>query len=187
MSIISGEFELSLLSQAPAPKVELPPLEQPAQVNVLTTAEEVLASTLLVAGRAQRLMSVYTPNLEPDLYDQTAFLDIVKRFVLARSFAKVRVLIGDGSRLYRDVHRFAAMSRRLTSYIEVRVLGEDAPKPSPGYLIADDRAIIYRSNATQWEGVVDLNNPAVARMHLADFDAQWISHAPDYGYRVAGR
>lgn len=183
----TGEFELSLLSQTPAKGLELPPLERPPQVNVVTTQEEVLAATILVAGSAQRLMSIYTPNLEPDLYDQTPFLDIVKRFVLARSFAKVRVLLGDGSRMIRDVHRFVAMSRRLTSYIDIRVLGEDAPKPHPGYIIADDRAILYRTNAAQWDGIADLDNPAVARMHLADFDSQWVTHAPDFGYRVARR
>lgn len=183
----TGEFELSLLSQTPAPRLELPPLEVPPQVNVVTTKEEALASTLLVAGSAQRLLSIYTPNLEPDLYDQTPFLDIVKRFVLARNFAKVRVLLGDGTRMHRDPHRFAAMSRRLTSYIDVRALGKDAPQPHPGYIIADDRAILYRANAAQWDGIADLDNPAVARMHLADFDAQWVSHAPDYEYRIARR
>jgi len=183
----TGEFELSLLSQTPAPRLELPPLEAPPQVNVVTTMAETLAATLHVAGSAQRLMSICTPNLEPDIYDQTPFLDIVKRFVLARSFAKVRVLVADGSRLVRDVHRFAAMSRRLTSYIDIRALGEDSPKPFPGYIIADDRAILYRANAAQWDGIADLDNPAVARMHLADFDAQWITHAPDFAYRVARR
>ncbi|MFO1508742.1 MAG: hypothetical protein U1F31_03120 [Steroidobacteraceae bacterium] len=183
----TGEFELSLLSQTPPPRLDLPPLEAPPQVNVVTTLEETVAATLLVAASAQRLMSIYTPNLEPDLYDQSPFLDIVKRFVLARSFAKVRVLTADGSRLNRDVHRFVAMSRRLTSYIDIRVLGEDIPKPFPAYIIADDRAILYRANATLWDGIADLDNPAVARMHLADFDAQWIAHVPDYGYRAARR
>ncbi len=183
----TGEFELSLLSQAPAPRLDLPPLETPPQVNVVTSLEETLAATIRIAGSAQRLMSIYTPNLEPELYDQPPFLEIIKRFVLARSFAKVRVLLGDGSRMIRDVHRFVAMSRRLTSYIDIRALGADAPNPHPGYIIADDRAILYRANAAQWDGVADHDNPAVARMHLADFDAQWISHAPDYGYRIAHR
>jgi len=69
----TGEFELSLLSQTPPPRLDLPPLEAPPQVNVVTTLEETLAATILVAGSAQRLMSIYTPNLEPDLYDQSPF------------------------------------------------------------------------------------------------------------------
>ena len=48
----TGEFELSLLSQTPAPRLELPPLEAPPQVNVVTTMAETLAATLHVAGSA---------------------------------------------------------------------------------------------------------------------------------------
>jgi len=188
-SVVSatGEFELSILTQAAPAVMDLPPLEPPPQVNVLTTLEDVRSAVNMVAASAQRLMSIYTPNLEPDVYDQPAFLEIIKRFVLARRFAKVRVLLGDGSRILRDSHRFVAMSRRLTSYIDIRVLGDDTPNPSPGYVIADDRAITYRHNATQWEGVADLNNPIIARMHLAEFDEQWISHAPEFILRVARR
>jgi len=51
-------------------------------------------------------MSIYTPDLEPDLYDQTAFLEIVKHFVLARSFSKVRVLLVEPTRVMRDSNRF---------------------------------------------------------------------------------
>lgn len=181
----TGEFELSLLSQTPALPVELPPLPTHPQVKVLTTEDEVRNATAIVAASAQRLMSIYTPNLEPELYDQTPFLDIIKRFVLSRSFAKVRVLLGDGTKLRRDAHRFVAMSRRLTSYIDIRLLGADMPRPCPAYLIADDRAIIYRATSAQWDGIADLNNPAVARMHLADFDAQWVAHTPEHLFRVA--
>ncbi len=39
-----------------------------------------------------------TPDLEPEIYDQPPFLEIIKRFVLARSFAKVRVLLRDQAR-----------------------------------------------------------------------------------------
>lgn len=183
----TGEFELSLL-QGPLDAAAAPPIVTPAQVNLLTSLEDVVAATNSVAASAQRLMSICTPDLEPELYDQTAFLEILKRFVLARSFAKVRVLIGDGSRLSRDAHRLVALSRRLSSYIEFRILGADAPSPMAGYLIADDRAIVFRANASHYDGVADLNNPAVAHVHLSAFDEQWLSHGPkESSYRVARR
>lgn len=173
----TGEFELSLLE---APTAAAPPCAQPAQVDVLTTVEDVQRGTIRVAASAQRLMSIYTPNLEPEIYDHSPFLDVLKRFVLARSFAKVRVLLADGSRLVRDNHRFVAMSRRLSSYIDIRVLScPSASEPSPAYLIADDRAIVYRANRAVWDGIADLNNPAVAHVHLASFDEQWIASAPE--------
>ncbi len=62
---------------------------------MLTSLDEVRAAVNEVAATAQRLISIYTPDLEPDLYDQSAFLEIIKHFVLARSFAKVRVLLAE--------------------------------------------------------------------------------------------
>ena len=41
---------------------------------VLTSLAEVRAAVNEIAATAQRLISIYTPDLEPDLYDQSAFL-----------------------------------------------------------------------------------------------------------------
>ena len=56
-------------------------------LTVLTTLAEVRAAVNEIAATAHRLISIYTPDLEPDLYDQTAFLEVIKHFVLARSFS----------------------------------------------------------------------------------------------------
>ncbi len=66
-------------------------------------------------------MSIYSPDLEPELYDQTPFLEIIKRFVFGRNFAKVRIMLTDRTRMIREGNRLVAMSRRLTSYIEMRL------------------------------------------------------------------
>ena len=117
-----GEFELSILTQTvdPAPALAPAPTPPSQSMTVIGSLEEMRAAFNRVAASAQRLMSIYTPDLEPELYDQTEFLDIVKRFVLGRNFAKVRVVLGDGARLLRDGNRFVAMGRRLTSYIDIR-------------------------------------------------------------------
>ena len=69
-------------------------------LSVLSTLAEARTAVNEIAATAQRLISIYTPDLEPDLYDQTPFLEVVKHFVLARSFAKVRVLLAEPTRPY---------------------------------------------------------------------------------------
>ena len=153
------------------------------QIRVISSLEEMRAAVDAVAGGAQRLMSIYTPDLEPDLYDQNGFLEIVKRFVLARRFAKVRVLLSDSGRLLRDNNRFIAMGRRLTSCIDIRPAvvpaGQRPASHAGAYLIADDRAIVYRVHLDRWDGVADLNNPPVARQYLDEFDEIWHASSPD--------
>jgi len=154
---------------------------------VFTTLAEARQAVNRAATSAQRLMSIYTPDLEPDLYDQTAFLEIVKHFVLARSFSKVRVLLVEPTRVMRDSNRFVAMGRRLSSCIDIRYVAAQSPQRASAYLIADDRAIAYRMRADTWDGIADFNNPPVAKLYLTEFDTVWNASAPEHGLRVARR
>jgi hypothetical protein len=154
---------------------------------VFTTLVEARQAVNRAASAAQRLMSIYTPDLEPDLYDQTAFLEIVKHFVLARSFSKVRVLLVEPTRVMRDSNRFVAMGRRLSSCIDIRYVAAQSPQRASAYLIADDRAIAYRMRADTWDGVADFNNPPVAKLYLTEFDTVWNASAPEHGLRAARR
>lgn len=189
----NGEFELDILTQgSAAPVASLAPERAPVanasgSVEVVESLEEMRNAINVVAASAQRLMSIYTPDLEPEIYDQSAFLEIVKRFVLARRFAKVRVLLDHRARLVRDQHRFIAMSRRLTSYIDLRVAPRPGEQRAAAYIIADDRAIAYRVQVGAWDGVADYNNPPVARLHLAEFDAAWIACEPERAAKLASR
>ena len=186
----TGEFDFGKISRAPATEARaMPAIPAGAEehVRVIASLEEMRAAIDIVAASAQRLMSIYTPDLEPELYDQNGFLEIVKRFVLARRFAKVRVLLSDSGRLLRDNNRFIAMGRRLTSCIDIRPAASPAKQRACGYLIADDRAIVYRVHSDRWDGVADLNNPPIARQYLDEFDEIWHASAPDEQARQAAR
>ena len=80
--------------------------------TILTTMPEVREASLKVAKSAQRLLSIFTQDLEPLIYGEEPFLEVVKRLVLARSYAKVRVLLADPSRAMVDNNRFLALARR---------------------------------------------------------------------------
>jgi hypothetical protein len=187
----TGDFDFNRFARAPAtPGTPLP--AAPAgraenHVRVIGSLEEMRAAVDAVAASAQRLMTIYTPDLEPDLYDQNGFLEIVKRFVLARRFAKVRVLLSDSGRLLRDNNRFIAMGRRLTSCIDIRPAAGAARQRACAYLIADDRAIVYRVHPDRWDGVADLNNPPIARQYLDEFDEIWHASSTDELVREATR
>ena len=187
----TGEFDFNKLTQRTAaqgtPLPAVPASHAENSVRVISSLEEMRAAVDTVAASAQRLMSIYTPDLEPELYDQNGFLEIVKRFVLARRFAKVRVLLSESGRLLRDNNRFIAMGRRLTSCIDIRPAVGALKQRAAGFVIADDRAIVYRVHADRWDGVADLNNPPVARQYLDDFDEIWHASALDEHTRQASR
>src|SRR4051812_37451585 len=187
----NGEFDLNRFARAQAAPGAALPADPAARaedhVRVISSLEEMRAAIDAVALSAQRLMSIYTPDLEPELYDQNGFLEIVKRFVLARRFAKARVLLSDSGRLLRDNNRFIAMGRRLTSCIDIRPAVGAARQRACAYLIADDRAIVYRVHPDRWDGVADLDNPPIARQYLDEFDEIWHASSPDALSRQAVR
>jgi hypothetical protein len=163
------------------------PVPVPETLHVLTSIDEVRRACVTVAGSGQRLISILTPDLEPDLYDQPAFLEVIKRFVLGRSFAKVRILVRDHARLSGSGNRFVAMARRLTSYLEIRIRAPQFRDLNSAFCIADDRAIVYRLRADRWDGIAGFNNPPVARQYLAEFETLWQASAEDRDLRSARR
>jgi hypothetical protein len=182
-----AELVLGLLTQSPlatgpvTPPPPAPPKpedEFPPSMTVLTSLADMQAAVNRLAASAQRLISLYSPELEAELYEQTEFLDIIKRFVLGRNFAKVRVVLGHSEPLLRANNRFVAMARRLTSYIDIRLENNRVPQRAASYIIADDRAIMLRTDLETEEGIADFGNPAIARLHLAEFDAVWIANDP---------
>lgn len=141
--------------------------------KTLSTSDDVRSAVIALTRQAERALTVLTPDLEPEIYDHEKFLETLKKFVLARSFARVRVLITDPERAMKSGNEFVNMGRRLNSYIEFRNAKEEDRGRTDAFCIADDVAIVYRTDGSQWDGIADSNEPAVVRKYLDEFDELW--------------
>jgi hypothetical protein len=140
---------------------------------VLSSIDETRSAVAEIAGTADRRISIYTPDLETGIYDHDAFLEVAKRLVLSKQYARIRVLISDPVRAVRNGNRFVSLGRRLNTYIEFRNVHEDYREHREAFLVADDQALLYRVDAARWEGIADSYEPAVARRYLGLFDEIW--------------
>lgn len=145
---------------------------------LLTSFEDVRTATLRAAQSAKRVLSIYTKQLEPRLYEDGVFLDVIKGFLLARSYSRVRILLHEPLHQAGNGSRLLTMSRRLTTYMEIRPVAEPLRNRRCSMLIADDKAIVYRPTVASWEGVAGFNQTPVARLHLQEFDQMWLASAP---------
>lgn len=141
--------------------------------EILSTKEEVRAAIVETVGLANRGLTILTPDLEPDIYDHDDFLNALKTFVLARSFARVRVLISDPTRAIKNGNQFVDMGRRLNSYIEFRNARPEFRDQPDAYCIADDHAIVYRARAERWDGMSIAGEPAIVKHYLDQFEEIW--------------
>ena len=176
---------LAAAERPPQPVVLALPMPAADELQVLTNLAEVRQATAAVIATGQRLISIFTPDLEPQLYDDPKVIEVIKRFVLSHSFAKVRVLLRDHTRHTGSGSRFMSMARRLTSYLELRILVPQFHHLTSSYCISDDRGIVYRMRSDRWDGIAAVNSPPVARQYLQEFDAAWLASHDQHHRRAA--
>jgi len=153
---------------------------------VISTKEEMRLAVIDVARNANRKLSIFTHDLEPGIYDDPDFLEIVKHLVLSQTYARIRVLIADPTRAIKTGNSFVHLGRRLNTYIEFRHVREDLRTHTESFCIADETALVYRLQASRSEGIADTYEPSVAKMYGKMFDEIWLASEVEIEFRQLG-
>ena len=153
---------------------------------VISTREEMREAAIAIAKEASRKVSIFTHDLEPGIYDDSEFLEVIKRLVLSQTYARIRVLISDPTRAIKNGNNFVHLGRRLNTYIEFRHVREDLRTHAEAFCIADEKALVYRLQANRWEGIADTDEPAVAKLYGSMFDEIWLASEVEMEFRQLG-
>ena len=153
---------------------------------VISTKEEMRQAVIDVAGESSRKLSIFTHDLDPGIYDDPDFLEVVKHLVLSQTYARIRVLIADPSRAIKNGNAFVNLGRRLNTYIEFRHVREDLRTHAESFCIADETALVYRLQHERWEGIADTYEPAVAKLYGKMFDEIWQASEVEIEFRQLG-
>jgi hypothetical protein len=160
--------------------------EQNSKRWVISTREEMRQAAIEVVSEASRRVSIFTHDLEPGIYDDPEFLEIIKRLVLSQTYARIRVLTAEPSRAVKNGNNFVHLGRRLNTYIEFRHVREDLRTHGEAFCIADETALVYRLQASRWEGIADTHEPAVAKLYSKMFDEIWLASEVEVEFRQLG-
>src|SRR5579872_3653560 len=136
----------------------------------LSSLGENREAAVAVAALAKRELALFTPDLEPLLYDQEEFLGVVRTLATRSRFSRIRVVCLDSGPSVRAQHRFIGLAQRFSSYIEVRRASRDHAGATDTYLVADETALLYRPLYSRYEGYADLNAPMESRQRLRAFE-----------------
>jgi len=153
---------------------------------VISTREEMRQAVIEIARAAKRKVSIFTHDLDPGIYDDPDFLEVIKRLVLSQSYSRIRVLIADPSSAIKNGNNFVHLGRRLNSYIEFRHVREDLRTHAESFCIADETALVYRLQASHWDGIADTYEPAVAKLYGTMFDEIWLASEVEVEFRQLG-
>lgn len=153
---------------------------------VISTQEEMRRAVIDVAREARRRVSILTHDLEPGIYDDPDFLEVIKHLVLSQTYARIRVLIADPTRAIKNGNAFVQLGRRLNTYIEFRHVREDLRTHPEAFCMADETALVYRTNAARWEGIADTYEPGVCKTYGQTFDEIWQASEVELEFRQLG-
>ena len=153
---------------------------------VISSKDEMRLAAIETVREATRKVSIFTHDLEPGIYDDPDFLEVIKRLVLSQTYARVRVLIADPSRAIKNGNNFVHLGRRLNTYIEFRHVREDFRTHAESFCIADEVSLVYRLQASRWEGIADTYEPAVAKLYSKMFDEIWLASEVEMEFRQLG-
>lgn len=152
----------------------------------LSSLRDNREAVVTVATLAKRGLALFTPNLEPLLYDQEEFLSAVRTLATRSRFSRIRVVCLDSGPSVRAQHRFIGLAQRFNSYIEVRRASRDHASLPDTFLVADEIALLYRPLSSRYEGYTDLHAPMEARQRLRGFEDIWQQAEPDPEFRRLG-
>ena len=153
---------------------------------VISTKDEMRQAVIDVTKEASRRVSIFSHDLDPGIYDDPEFLEVVTKLVLSQAYSRIRVLIADPSRAIKNGNNFVHLGRRLNTYIEFRHVREDLRTHAESFCIADETALVYRLQHARWEGIADTFEPAVAKLYGKMFDEIWQASEVEIEFRQLG-
>lgn len=140
---------------------------------ILSSIDETLDAVVDLIGTTNRRISIFSSDLEPGVYNDERFLSAIRRLILSKPFVRVRVLISTPARMVRNGNPFVQLARRLSACIEFRDVDKEYRDHREAFFISDEAALVYRVDASKWEGIADTHEPAVANRYLGMFNEIW--------------
>lgn len=139
-----------------------------------------IASTALTK-HARYYLDIISHDLDRKIYDNEAFKNAVKDLAISNPKARIRLLINNSDAIIAHGHRLVELARRLTSFIDIRIQGDNFKEFNEAWLIVDAKAWIRRPFADQYAAEVDYSAARQLRETCTTFDTMWneASHDPN--------
>ncbi len=132
---------------------------EPAAITSRSEAQAALAQ-LLNQGRSQ--IDIVSRELDPTVFDRPEVHDRLKSIVLSNRQARVRILVREIARIVKSSHSIVELSRRLPTFIGIRVVAGEHRKFNGAFVLADGIGFLQNQLADRYDGTLHCNSPREA-------------------------
>ncbi len=139
----------------------------------LGSCEDARHASNLMTEQTQDTLDILSRNLDPALYEQTAFLNNLSRLCVRNRKARIRFLVQQPGDAVKRCQRLLELARKLSSSIELRQPHADYRQHNEAFLVADRCGLIYRKLSDRYEGTANFHDPVEAQRKTDFFTEVW--------------
>ena len=140
-----------------------------------------LISRMINQGSRRALL--FSRDLEPLLYNNREFEDGLVKLLRSSPRSYCHVLVQNAEDLFKHDHRLMAVNQRLSSYMEIRLVADEARDVMENFIVVDHGAYLQRPNSAVYQGVANFDDPARVRELSHAFLQWWEQSGPLPGSR----
>lgn len=139
---------------------------------------------LALARNSRREITIFTPDLEPLIYDTDDFLSAALDFIKGSKQTRVRIIVRDTRALVEEGHKLLRLFRYADEQFQIRKLTSDPASYPSAYLISDNQGLLRRPNAIFYRGVCYPDDRSRVKNQREEFDELWHVAALDNELRT---
>jgi predicted GNAT family N-acyltransferase len=156
-----------------------PPSPMISQVEQYRGETECRDGLLRHLDQPVRKLWIFSPHLDPVLFDTEPLAAAVLRFVRSSASAQVRILICDNAFIVGRHHRLAELAKRLDSRIALRKLDADLAPGTNCFVTWDDTGFFLLPDFREYVAVADRYDRVQAQRFSERYARLWEQGAVD--------
>ncbi len=133
----------------------------------------------ILAQRAQRQVRIFSPRLDPNIFDSDELRNHLFNFASQHPYAEIHILVQNPQLLVQNGHRLLKLYHRLPSRVQIRTLKPDCNTSHIEFMLTDKAGILYKQSLNRYTGYTVYWSPLDATELADEFDILWNASEPD--------
>lgn len=142
-------------------------------LHEINDPSQLVSAIAHVTEGAGYSLDVLSYSLTPEYFNQEPFISNLKEMVKRGGRVRVRFLLCDSSLLYRNSHAVLDLARKVSSYIDIRLIDNDDQPYEQSMIIADRQAFIFQKNQRVLRVQLCLRQKRMAASLTEEFERLW--------------
>ena len=159
-----------------SPRVAPPPVDISAEERrhiTLDGADDFCHQTKVLAQRAQRQIRIFSPRLDPSIFDNDELRHHLFNFASQHPYAEIHILVQNPQLLVQNGHRLLQLYHRLPSRVQMRTLKPGCKTSHTEFMLTDQAGILYKQSLNRYTGYAVHWSPLDATELANEFDTLW--------------